>query len=113
MNQVVFGFACGSIRPFRANASSLMTPRRIAVDDLARDPGRSRRPVRAPMADAEPPDLDRHVALPSRTRPRPLAPATAPAAARPLGRRPARAVRLLVPFGRMVDSGWANFERVK
>ncbi len=27
MNQVVFGLECGSIRPFRANASSLITPR--------------------------------------------------------------------------------------
>ena len=64
MNQVVFGFVCGSIRPFRANASSLITPRPSLWITWPVTPGRAGRPVLPAMADPEPADLDRHRALP-------------------------------------------------
>ena len=60
MNQVVFGFACGSIRPFRANASSLITPRPSLWMTWPVTPVVPGGPVRPAMADAEPADLDRH-----------------------------------------------------
>ena len=65
MNQVVFGLACGSIRALRANASSDDRPAPVGVDDLAGQADRPDRPVRAPVADPEPADLDRH-AVPRR-----------------------------------------------
>ena len=60
MNQVEFGLACGSIRAFRANASSDTVPRPSEWRTWPVSPTEPDRPVRAPVADAEPADLDRH-----------------------------------------------------
>ena len=111
MNQVVFGFACGSIRPFRAKASSLIMPRpslwitwpvtpvvpggpslrRWPTPNRRTSIGMSHLPARAAGASAGDGSGSPRDRWPS----------------------PARRRRLLVPFGRIVDSGWANFDRVK
>ena len=110
-NQVVFGFECGSIRAFRAKASSLISRAR-RVDHLAGDPDRAGRAVWSPVADAEPDDFDgivRPPPPPSRRRPAPAARAGAatPAAGRSrpsgvsgsLGRRDPHAGRPRAPSG--------------
>ena len=93
MNQVVFGLACGSIRAFRAKASSETVPRPSEWMTWPVSPTEPGRAVRAPMADPEPADLDRHRA----------SALAAPALLAAAGRRPP-APRFLI-----VASGSANF----
>ena len=60
MNQVEFGFECGSMRAPRAKASSEIDAAPSEWMTWPLDADRAGRAVRPPVADAEPADLDRH-----------------------------------------------------
>ena len=81
-------------------------PSRVAVDHLALEADGARRTLRSPVADAETDDLHRvldSVALSFQRRRRRFDGETR------IGREP----RARAAFGRIVDSGWANFDWVK